>query len=407
MPGSYVTDDLSGRQRRYNACLRGFLAGLAALCACALLLAQSPQELADRAEQLIRAGDKDGALSALSQAGQAAPAASQLEDRIGFLYAVLGQGPEALQHFQKSISLDPAYAPAHYHLGVALWQANDREHAVSELKTAAKLGPNVYDYWLRLGTAYSQTGDLAGAVDADAHALELAPSNDAVRNDYAYLLVETRRADKAIEECRKILAHNPTDASALMNIGYAHLKKGEFDAAEDAYRQAVAAGPNSPIAHYDLGIALKMRDQLEAAQNEFKEAMRLDPSLPEAHYSLGIADWQLGDFAGMAGEMRAAIAVRPSYAEAHYMLGIALKQSGDLDGAIAELKQAIQLDPNTPGPYNTLGQVLRIKGDKQASDEAFATGARLKREADAQLAHTLDQGMRGGTFMKPLAGGPR
>jgi hypothetical protein len=54
-----------------------------------------------------------------------------------------------------------------------------------------------------------------------------------------------------------------------------------------------------------------------------------------------------------------------------------------------------------------LGQILRIKGDKQGSEEAFATGARLKREADAQLANTLEQGMRGGTFPKPITNGPR
>ncbi len=84
------------------------------------------------------------------------------------------------------------------------------------------------------------------------------------------------------------------------------------------------------------------------------------------------------------------------------MLGIVLKQSGDLDGAIPELKEAIRLDPSTPGPYNTLGQILRIKGDKQGSEEAFATGARLKREKESQLANTLDQGMRGGTMPKAL-----
>jgi Flp pilus assembly protein TadD len=84
------------------------------------------------------------------------------------------------------------------------------------------------------------------------------------------------------------------------------------------------------------------------------------------------------------------------------MLAITLKQSGDLDAAIPELREAIRLDPTTPGPYNTLGQILRIKGDKTASDEAFATGARLKREKDAELANNLEQGMRGGIFPKPL-----
>jgi Flp pilus assembly protein TadD len=84
------------------------------------------------------------------------------------------------------------------------------------------------------------------------------------------------------------------------------------------------------------------------------------------------------------------------------MLGIVLKQSGDLDGAIAELKEAIRLDPTTPGPFNTLGQILRQKGDVEGSKEAFATGARLSAEKNAQLANSLEQGMRGGMMPKPL-----
>ena len=72
------------------------------------------------------------------------------------------------------------------------------------------------------------------------------------------------------------------------------------------------------------------------------------------------------------------------------MLGIVLKQTGDLDGALAELKEAIRLDPTTPGPFNTLGQILRIKGDKQGSEEAFAAGARLKREKEGELANSLE-----------------
>ena len=89
------------------------------------------------------------------------------------------------------------------------------------------------------------------------------------------------------------------------------------------------------------------------------------------------------------------------------MLGIVLKQSGDLNDALSELREAVRLDPTTPGPFNALGQILRIKGDKQGSDEAFATGARLKREKDHQLADTLEQGMRGGSFPKPLPAPPR
>ncbi|MGA8027285.1 MAG: tetratricopeptide repeat protein, partial [Bryobacteraceae bacterium] len=157
----------------------------------------------------------------------------------------------------------------------------------------------------------------------------------------------------------------------------------------------------------DLGLALKMKDQIEQAQSEFEEAIRLDPTLPQARYSLGITYWQLGDFPAAIEQMRAALSVSPDYAEAHYMLGILLKQNGDLDAAIPELKEAIRLDPTTPGPFNTLGQILHLKGDKQGSEEAFAAGARLKREKEGQLANTLEEGMRGGTLPSAIPGNPR
>ena len=88
-------------------------------------------------------------------------------------------------------------------------------------------------------SALQSSGDLAGAADAYEHALAIDPANDATRNNYAYMLVETRQADRAIEESHKVLARDSSDTSALMNIGYAYLKKGDFDSAEKAYRQTL------------------------------------------------------------------------------------------------------------------------------------------------------------------------
>jgi Flp pilus assembly protein TadD len=282
------------------------------------------------------------------------------------------------------------------------------DQAVSELKQAVALDALKPAAWSQLALALHRQGDLAASVDAYAHALQLAPQDDSVRNSYAAALVQTRQPTRAIEESQKVLVRPDSSDSARinarMNIGYAYLKTGEFEKSEQAYRAAVALDPKSVAAHYNLAIALKMKDQIEASQVEFQKALDLDPTLAEGHYSLGIADWQLGDFPAAIAQMKAAIAIRPDYAEAHYMLAITLKQNGDLDAAIPELREAIRLDPTTPGPYNTLGQILRIKGDKAASDEAFATGARLKREKDAELANNLEQGMRGGVFPKPLEG---
>lgn len=397
-----------------------------------------PAALADRAEQLARSGDSQGAISALNEAAVSSVATAEVADRIGFLYAVLGQRPQALEFFGKAISLKPDFARAHFHLGVALWQNNDREHGLPELQTAAQLDARSFEYRYRLGAAYldvenykaaipelqaavaldgtkaaaweqlahalQTTGDLPGVKNAFEHATELEAGNDAVRNQYAFALIDVREAERGIEEAKKVLAHDPKNVPAMMNIGYANLKIGEFAAAEKTYRDALAMDPGLAAAHYDLGLALKMQDKIEAAQAEFAQAVRLEPSLAEAIYSLGITYWQLGDFPKALEQMRAAVAVRPNYAEAHYMVGIILKQSGDLDGAATELRTAMRLNPTTPGPYNMLGQILRMQGDKKGSEEAFARGAQVKKDGEPMISNSLEPGMRGGEALKPLPG---
>ncbi len=216
------------------------------ILACVLsasLQADTPAEWTNRAEQLIRAGDTQAALAALSKAAASAPASAESEDRIGFLLAVLKRQSDAIEHFQKSISLDSRYPPAHYHLGAALWLANDRERALPELEEAVRLSPAVFDYRFRLGSAYLDSGDYAkagselkqavtldnskpaawqalgralqhipdlpAALDAYQHALALKPQDDSIHNEYALMLIETRQPDRGIEECQKILAHDP------------------------------------------------------------------------------------------------------------------------------------------------------------------------------------------------------
>src|SRR5690348_11521985 len=237
--------------------------------------ADTPAEWADKAEQLIRSGHSQEGLQALAKAAEAPGASAESEDRIGFLFAVLGRRIDAAGHFEKSISLNKAYAPAHYHLGVARWLENDTNRGLPELQEAAKLQPAVFDYRYRLGSAYLELGryeeaaselkaavsidqsqapawsalgqalrrkqDLDGAVNAYKRAVELNPKDDATRNGYAALLIETVQPERAIEESQKVLAHNPANATAQMNIGYARLKMGEFDKAEKAYRAAIVS----------------------------------------------------------------------------------------------------------------------------------------------------------------------
>src|SRR5271154_1945088 len=81
------------------------------------------QELESQALELKLKGDAAGALAAYQQAAALDPESARLQDEIGFLLAVLNRRDEAIEHFKHAVDLDLKFAPAHYHLGVALWLA--------------------------------------------------------------------------------------------------------------------------------------------------------------------------------------------------------------------------------------------------------------------------------------------
>ena len=87
-------------------------------------------QLESRARDLKARGDAAGALAAWEQASALDPKSARIQDEIGFLLAVLNRRDEALQHFERAIALDAKFAPAHYHLGVAYWLAQDVARAI-------------------------------------------------------------------------------------------------------------------------------------------------------------------------------------------------------------------------------------------------------------------------------------
>src|SRR5258708_28104463 len=89
--------------------------------AAGVLAAQSPADLRTQGAALKAKGDAVSALAAFERAATLEPNAADLRDEIGFLLAVQGRQAEALPNFEEAIRLNARYAPARYHLGVALW----------------------------------------------------------------------------------------------------------------------------------------------------------------------------------------------------------------------------------------------------------------------------------------------
>src|SRR5207247_9336680 len=120
------------------------------LCAAAIGVAQTrstaPPVWRAEVDALKVTGDAAAAVAKLKQLEQTSKPSAALEDEMGFLLAVLNRGPEAIDRFRKAPAIDPNFAAAHYHLGVALWLAGNHQEAVPSLGKAARIGPKIFDF---------------------------------------------------------------------------------------------------------------------------------------------------------------------------------------------------------------------------------------------------------------------
>jgi Flp pilus assembly protein TadD len=107
-----------------------------------------------------------------------------------------------------------------------------------------------------------------------------------------YLLQE--QPDKAIDEFKRELELQPGDASALMQIAYEYLKRGDGAAALDWARQAVDAAPRNFAARRAFGQALLETGDIAGAVRELELGVKLAPDSPSMHFTLACAYQRAG-----------------------------------------------------------------------------------------------------------------
>ncbi|HEX5207803.1 MAG TPA: sulfotransferase [Steroidobacteraceae bacterium] len=116
--------------------------------------------------------------------------------------------------------------------------------------------------------------------------LELAPSFDAARHNYATVLNRQGRSAEALEQCAQLLAkepHNPTYQS-LQAATSANL--GDFAESIAAYEAVLRNYPQQPKLWMSYGHALRTTGKLPESIAAYRRALSMEPNLGEVWWSL-------------------------------------------------------------------------------------------------------------------------
>jgi Flp pilus assembly protein TadD len=162
--------------------------------------------------------------------------------------------------------------------------------------------------WLLRGISKLRVGNLDGAKDNFAHALEKFP-------DFLEAWV----------------------GSAIVKY---HM--GDFSGAAHAFRQATQHKPQHSIYHRSLGTALYRAGQMGEAVTAFQEAVRMNPEDKNAYYCLGVAATHIQDYEQAIVAFQQSIALSQHHAESYYGLGYVHFLLEDYPAAIAAVGTAKQ-----------------------------------------------------------------
>jgi tetratricopeptide (TPR) repeat protein len=179
------------------------------------------------------------------------------ESGLGYVALARKQAPDALQHFERALQAEPAYAPALAGRGVAPAAAGRDTDALASYEAAMKadpsldLGPRIEVLRFRgAGDAVRQArraaeqGHLDEARRAYTSAIEASPDSAFLYRELAVVESKAGSDDQAIEHLRKAVSLDPSDARAAVLLGDALARLNRFDEAAKAYESAQAIEPS-------------------------------------------------------------------------------------------------------------------------------------------------------------------
>jgi tetratricopeptide (TPR) repeat protein/predicted Ser/Thr protein kinase len=229
-------------------------------------------------QQQAEASSKEQVLAALGSA-------------VSKLRGTLGESLASVKKFDVPIeqvttaSLDALKAFA---LGNAEFDRGREMGALPFYRRAVELDPNFAWVYARMGTIYSNAGELEPAKEFTRKAYELKDRVSEREKLYItehYYQAVTGEIDKETETLELYERTYPSDSIPGNNLAVNYSQIGEYEKAAEAARHGVAADPNSASAYENLAIAYAQLDRPDEARQTMDRALQQFPNSEGTHWT--------------------------------------------------------------------------------------------------------------------------
>jgi len=186
------------------------------------------------------------------------------------------------QDYEKSIQIDPYYAPAYVGLANKFYfpalfgfvppqPAFDK--VVENASKAVELDNTLADAHVTLAVGKLHTQwKWRAAEQSFRHAIELDPNNAGVLHGFAHFLLWANRGQESAETCARALALDPFDADLIACMGWHSLWASDYDQAIEQSQRALKFDPKQGLAGLIMGWTYEQKGMYQEALSALEKA---------------------------------------------------------------------------------------------------------------------------------------
>ncbi|MGA3372207.1 MAG: tetratricopeptide repeat protein [Terracidiphilus sp.] len=367
-------------------------------------------------EGMIRSREYDRALETTRSALRDAPNDFRLWTLQGIALSLKGNNHDALNAFEKALSLSPNYVAALKGEAQLLYQAGDNR-AIPILKRILKVDskdetaremlavlearqencPAANDDFLlsaqaiashpssleAYGNCLVQTGEPQKAVSVFEQLVALLPDRTYPKYDLAVVLVETRQDEAAVKVLEPLLAADQSDPDMLSLASEAYEAVGDTPKAAALLRQALVLSPANANYYNEFVVLCMNHESYQAGIDMLNAGLQRITGDPSLYLSRGLLYAQLADYDKAEADFNTAERLDSGQSLSAYAKDIVELQKDMSDKthpdkalSLSEVRSQLKAHPDSPYLNFLLAKMLAYQGSDtdteiQVSDEAL------------------------------------
>jgi len=336
-------------------------------------------EIFRQASEAMQRGNLNVAGDGFEAAARAAPAFAEAHFNLGLVREEQGRFEEAIASFQKALALKPRLHGANLFLGIAYFRLDRLDNALAAIQEESASYSKDAPAWMWLGVVRLAQGKPEEAAEALDKAAKLAPDDLDIlyHRGRAHLQVSKNSYGRMF----KVDSHSWRVHQVLAQAN------AEADRHTDAvaeYLAAIKLAPSQPGLHEELGSEYRSLGKVQEAEESFLRELEIAPYSVLAKYELGVLAVEQSDGAKGKELIEAALKEKPGLLHSDYNLGRAEMLLGNDAAAARHLERATTAAGSDPEvveqSWYQLGVVYRRLHRMEEAQKAMATFQKLKEE---------------------------